>query len=146
MAKAILSAGEQEVKSPVDLLDTLERIALEYPSVAGPNDCPPAPHACPKCEIYFLLAEAADRVTSRQWVAWNEVYSHPQTDLWLYWNGETTFPVNIMRDASGKMFASLGQWGWTRAQFLDEMGGLWSPFIVPEPPRELTDNYQEVQA
>lgn len=78
-----------------------------------------------------------------EWVLWNKVYSHPQTDLWLWWNGETTFPVNIMRDAGGKMFASLGQWGWTRAQFLDEMGGLWSPFIVPEPPKALTDNFQE---
>lgn len=39
--------------------DTLERIAREYPHVAGPNDCPPAPHACSKCEIYHLLAEFA---------------------------------------------------------------------------------------
>ena len=40
-----------------DAQDTLARIALEYPEVAGPNTCPPAPHACPKCEIYHLLNE-----------------------------------------------------------------------------------------
>lgn len=51
-------ANANLIAAAPELLDTLERIAREYPSVAGPNDCPPAPHACPKCEIYFLLAEA----------------------------------------------------------------------------------------
>ena len=39
------------------LTDTLERIALAYPVVAGPEDCLPRPHGCDKCEIYFLLRE-----------------------------------------------------------------------------------------
>ena len=40
------------------LTNTLERIAIAYPEVAGPPfDCPPPPHACDKCEIFFLLAE-----------------------------------------------------------------------------------------
>lgn len=35
--------------------EKLRRIAREFVAVAGPNNCPPAPHACPKCEIYHLL-------------------------------------------------------------------------------------------
>lgn len=37
------------------LSELVDRIATEYPAVAGPDNCPPAPHACPKCEIYYLL-------------------------------------------------------------------------------------------
>lgn len=42
------------------LRDLLRRIAIEYPAVAGANECPPTPHGCPKCEIHFLLAEFAE--------------------------------------------------------------------------------------
>lgn len=47
------------IMNAAQLQDMLERIAIAYPQVAGPNDCPPAPHACDKCEIYYLLAESA---------------------------------------------------------------------------------------
>lgn len=47
-----------------DMQDTLERIASAYPSVAGPNNCPPSPHACDKCETYYLLAEFATQTES----------------------------------------------------------------------------------
>lgn len=40
------------------LRDTLQRIAIAYPVVAGPNTCPPSPHGCDKCEVYFLLEQA----------------------------------------------------------------------------------------
>lgn len=40
-------------------LDIIERISREYPSAVGPDDCSLADnHACPKCEIYYLLNEA----------------------------------------------------------------------------------------
>jgi hypothetical protein len=35
----------------------LRDIARAYPGAVGPDTCPPSPHACDKCEIYFLLDE-----------------------------------------------------------------------------------------
>ena len=46
-------------KNMVDhMRDTLERIAVEYPSAVEMCDCGDRPgYACPKCEIAFLLKE-----------------------------------------------------------------------------------------
>lgn len=68
----------------------------------------------------------------RDWVTWDKV-THDETGIWFWWDGEHSYPVNIMRDAGGRFFACVGQWGWTRAQFLEDMGGLWYPCICPKP-------------
>lgn len=60
-----LRGGLLGVEELARMRDTLERIGTEYPSVSGPITCPPAPHACPKCEIQFLL-EADLRPVSDQ--------------------------------------------------------------------------------
>lgn len=70
------------------------------------------------------------------WVTWDRV-NHDETDIWFWWNGDHSFPVNIMKDHDGKFFASVGQWGWNRAQFLHEMGGLWFPCLCPVPSEPL---------
>lgn len=57
------------------------------------------------------------------------------SDIWFWWNGDHTFPVNILNDGK-ELWACCGQWGWTRAQRLTDMGGLWTPCIPPEPNKE----------
>lgn len=108
---------------------------FNYHGYSGPCPKPPLP-ATPK---------GSGIEDAREWMTCHSVCSHMQTNCWLWWDGEVTYPVNLMCDASGKMFASLGQWGWTRAQFVTEMGGLWSPFIVPDPPKDLRDHYTETK-
>lgn len=54
------------------------------------------------------------------------------SEIWFWWNGDHTFPVNISR-SDGRLFACVGQWGWSRPQWLTDMGGLWTPCIPPEP-------------
>lgn len=41
------------------LLDLITRICIAY-KASVPEDCPPSPHACDKCEIHFLLQECYD--------------------------------------------------------------------------------------
>lgn len=66
------------------------------------------------------------------WVTADKV-TYDSTDIWFWWNGEQSFPVSIMRDIDGRFFASAGQWGWSVAQFVDDMKGLWFPCLCPVP-------------
>ena len=58
IAAELRDFSDENGKQLFTLCDTLDRIAKAYPSVAGPNTCPPPPHGCDKCEIYFLLEQA----------------------------------------------------------------------------------------
>lgn len=70
-----------------------------------------------------------------RWYTWDQVSRDLWIgDLWWYDNGESIFPVNIAWCPTGQhFFATVGQWGWTRSQTLQEMGGRWRPCIEPEP-------------
>jgi hypothetical protein len=80
-------------------------------------------------ELYELASGGALR-----WYTWDKV----SRDVWngsLWWwdNGEQVCPVNIeWCPTSQQFFATLGQWGWTRAQMLEEMRGMWRPCIEPD--------------
>jgi hypothetical protein len=57
--------------------------------------------------------------------------------LWWWWNEDgPPIPVSIM--ASGhenvRCFASQGQYGWNRAQWVEDMGGFWMKVVEPDPP------------
>jgi hypothetical protein len=57
--------------------------------------------------------------------------------LWWWWNEDgPPIPVSIM--ASGhenvRYFASQGQYGWNRAQWVEDMGGFWMKVVEPDPP------------
>lgn len=74
---------------------------------------------------------ALAKVKEPEW--WHPVdVSIEVSDIWFWWNGEQTFPVNILNDGK-ELWACCGQWGWSRAQRLTDMGGLWTPCIRPEP-------------
>lgn len=63
-------------------------------------------------------------------------------DIWWHDNGEQIYPVNIAwSPTSLSFFATLGQWGWTRAQDVIEMGGMWKPCIEPEPNQAFRDKW-----
>ena len=72
-----------------------------------------------------------------KWLTAEEVDWHPRSDLYWWYDGRSTCPVNIAVDCSGKLFATAGQWGWGRSRFVEEMGGLWLPLACPEPSEEL---------
>ena len=52
----VVKGGRPAVSTPA-MVDTVQRIAVAYPEVAGPNECSDkeAGHGCDKCEIYHLL-------------------------------------------------------------------------------------------
>ena len=58
----LVSADYASGRWQPDIVDGVQRIAIEYPQVAGSNNCPasgpPQNHACPKCEIYHLLEQS----------------------------------------------------------------------------------------
>lgn len=70
-----------------------------------------------------------------RWYEWHEVSRDIwDGDIWWWDNGEIIFPVNIAwSPTSESFFATLGQWGWGRAQDLSEMQGRWMPCVEPEP-------------
>lgn len=76
---------------------------------------------------------AADRA-EREWYEWHQVSRDIwDGDIWWHDNGDQIFPVNIMWcPTGGCFFAAVGQWGWTRSQQLEEMGGLWMPCREPK--------------
>ena len=84
------------------------------------------------------LIELWDMVEAEPgWGDWRSV-----TESGWYWLGihdldSAPVPVSVLTDSHGTYFASTGQLGWTRAQNVDEMGGLWMPVTEPEVPREL---------
>lgn len=60
--------------------------------------------------------------------------------LWWWWNEDedsTPFPVSIFYSGtSDSYFAPEGQWGWTRYQPVEEMGGWWMRIIEPALPSQ----------
>ncbi len=58
--------------------------------------------------------------------------------LYWWWNeDEDSLPIPVSIHYSGtsdSYFAPAGQWGWTRFQDVQEMGGRWMRLIEPERP------------
>lgn len=71
---------------------------------------------------------------------WGDWRSVKESGWYWWWNQDldsAPVPVSILHDGHGLYFASKGQLGWTRAQNVEEMVGLWMPVTEPEVPREL---------
>lgn len=65
--------------------------------------------------------------------------SLPTEQGWYWWWNEdpddVPVPVSILASGmDGRCFASKGQFGWTRHQYVEEMGGWWMRLIEPELP------------
>lgn len=80
-----------------------------------------------------------------RWCEWYEVSRLIWNgDIWWHDNGEQIYPVNIAWSPTEKaFFATRGQWGWTRAQNLSELGGRWTPCIEPEPDEAYRESVRE---
>lgn len=68
---------------------------------------------------------------------WTKELPKESGSYW-WWNGdEDSNPAHIELGKSlpsGDVFATAGQYGWTRAQNVSEMGGWWMPLITPPTP------------
>lgn len=85
---------------------------------------------------------------SRHWVTAADINalreSGGYTDYWWWWwNGDEDscpVPVHVQWSGTGGyFFASVGQFGWNRAQTLTEMGGLWMKIVEPAIPQQSGD-------
>lgn len=60
---------------------------------------------------------------------------------WWWWNGdEDAQPILVsilFSGSNGEYFASMGQHGWTIAQFVETMGGQWMEAIIPNTPKQV---------
>lgn len=70
---------------------------------------------------------------------WTKELPSESGSYW-YWNGDSDCsPVHIEIMWSGttkSCFAPANQWGWTRHQDVEEMGGWWMPLNTPQPPTD----------
>lgn len=60
-----------------------------------------------------------------------------ETGYWWWWNQDgLPIPVNIDWSPTdgGRYFATQGQHGWNRYQWVEDMGGYWMRLSEPEPP------------
>lgn len=61
-----------------------------------------------------------------------------ESGFWWWWNEDEDslpYPIDIQYSGtSDSYFASIGQFGWTRAQEVSEMGGWWMRLPEPERP------------
>lgn len=61
--------------------------------------------------------------------------------LWWWWNQDpdsAAIPVQIMFGGTdNRYFASIGQYGWNRVQYVEDMGGLWMRLIEPPLPESI---------
>jgi len=69
--------------------------------------------------------------------AWSKELPTDQGWYW-WWNedpDDVPIPVSILASGmDGRCFASKGQFGWTRHQYVEEMRGRWIRLIEPELP------------
>lgn len=74
--------------------------------------------------------------------AWHDWKGVTEPDWYWWWNGDpdsAPVPVAIGGSWNGKdydRFAQTGQLGWTWAQPVEQMGGLWCRAMPPEIPKE----------
>lgn len=97
-----------------------------------------------------LLKESASAtacaIKERRWYRHDEITRDIHGGLcWWWWNGDDMFPVVIgYSPTTQRWYAERGQWGWTDARYLDEMGGLWTPCVKPhDPPDEMAELLKE---
>lgn len=84
------------------------------------------------------LSAAQERIRQlEEGYQWSKCFPNKQA-LWWWWNGnEDSAPiaVHIMYSGTdGSYFATEGQYGWNRAQDVEEMGGMWQPAYEPPAP------------
>lgn len=75
---------------------------------------------------------------------WSE--TPPNHDGWWWWYVGTGEPVPVSiqySPAANRYFASTGQHGWTQAQWVDDMGGVWQMSSVQKPIKESTETVTE---
>lgn len=63
-----------------------------------------------------------------------------ENGYWWWWNEDgPPVPVNIEVSLTDgpRYFATVGQFGWNRAQWVEDMGGLWMRLMEPELPDSL---------
>jgi len=94
---------------------------------------------CQMMDLARLIDNQTDRLphAGDQWVPPSRI---DDQSYWWWWNGDqdsAPVPVFILRDSGGKYFATEGQFGWNRFQFVEEMGGLWLKVIEPQVPTEV---------
>lgn len=95
------------------------------------------------------LADALERAEERiaeletkrpQWVGAEQVL---EQGWWHWWNGDrdiAPIPVSILWSGSDdRFFASIGQLGWTKPQYVTDMGGWWRLIPTPQLPTEERD-------
>ena len=108
------------------------------------------PKFCPYCGIHFVSHDVDGQPSDYEpWQRGPDVrwYDADQIcraiwdgGIWWHDNGEQIYPVNIAwSPTSESFFATLGQWGWTRAQEVKDMGGKWAPCVSPEPDKAYRD-------
>jgi hypothetical protein len=111
----------------------------------NPRSIDAARQVCCICDGASLIriARIIDNHTDRfpdaadKWLPASEV---SEQEWWWWWNGDEDscpVPVNIARDSGGRFFATEGQLGWNRFQFVDDMGGLWRKIIEPPVPHHV---------
>jgi len=90
------------------------------------------------------MTEAADEIARLTAIVDKPQWQRNPPDKsgwWWFWYGDADCapaPVSIMYSGSdGRYFASSGQLGWTRRQYVDDMPGYWMP--LPEPPIQTAD-------
>lgn len=108
------------------------------------------PSFCPFCGLEFLFKTTGDEIDReklrtrtgvQKWYRPEEVsWEIFDGQIWWHDDGEQIYPVNIaFSPTDNRFFATLGQWGWTRAQFLTDMGGRWMPCVEPLPDKDFRD-------
>lgn len=97
-----------------------------------------ADHDCPGQVDGLSEAEQPCRNTCTVYGAelgWKDSLPDEQ-GYWWWWNYDgAPVPVSIMFSGTdNSYFATQGQFGWTRAQLVKDMGGMWMRLPEPETP------------
>ena len=118
-----MSKEELELSRQISLLaEALHNILINFDivnaqtSVSGPE----------------LLMATSDLLDCQKWT------KNPpdQQCLWWWWDEDPDsepIPVSILESGTNnEYFASIGQHGWNRAQWVKEMGGVWMKVLIPK--------------
>lgn len=68
---------------------------------------------------------------------WTKELPKESGSYWWWNSDEDSNPIHIELGKSlpsGPVFAQMGQYGWTQAQDVEEMGGWWMPLLTPDQP------------
>ena len=91
------------------------------------------PSATPRC---ILCPHRDECKVPNQW----RKETPDEQGYWWWWDEDgPPIPVNIFVNGTGKprYFATIGQHGWNRAQWVEDMGGMWMRLPEPEVPESV---------